>query len=167
MIPKPGKDPTDVSSYRPISLLSIISKVLEKLLHKRINKDMHQQDWIPRHQFGFRQAHCTVQQCHRLTDIINKALENHQYCTASFLDVSHSFDKVWHPGILLKIKQTLPPGYFHLLQSYSKIDISWQNLITQFHLDTQYIQAFPKVASLAHSFIHFIHPIFQLLGKQY
>jgi hypothetical protein len=37
MIPKPGKDPKDVSSYRPISLLSIILKVLEKLLHKRIN----------------------------------------------------------------------------------------------------------------------------------
>ena len=61
MIPKPGKDPTDVSSYRPIRLLLIISKVLEKLLHKRINKDMHQQDWIPHDQFGFRQAHSTVQ----------------------------------------------------------------------------------------------------------
>jgi hypothetical protein len=79
---------------------------------------MHHQDWIPRHHFGFRQAHSTVQQCHRLTDIINKALENHQYCTAAFLNVSKAFDKVWHPGILLKIKQTLPPGYFHLLQSY-------------------------------------------------
>ena len=79
---------------------------------------MHQQDWIPQHQFGFRQAHSTVQQCHRLTDIINKALENHRYCTAAFLDVSQAFDKVWHPGLLLKIKQTLASGYIHLLQSY-------------------------------------------------
>jgi hypothetical protein len=65
MIPKPGKDPTDVSSYKPISLLPRISKVLEKLLHKRMNKDKNKQDWIPHHQFGFRQAHSTVQQCHR------------------------------------------------------------------------------------------------------
>jgi hypothetical protein len=41
MIPKPGKNPTDVSSYRPLSLLLIISKVLEKLILKRLNKDMN------------------------------------------------------------------------------------------------------------------------------
>jgi len=104
MIPKPGKHPTDVSSYRPISLLPIISKVLEKLILKRINKDMNPQDWIPYHQFGFRQVHSTVQQCHRITDTINKALEDQQYCTAVFLDVSQAFDKVWHAGLLFKIK---------------------------------------------------------------
>jgi hypothetical protein len=92
--------------------------ITSPLIHKRINKDNNQQDWIPHHQFGFRQAHSTVQQCHRITDIINKALEDHQYCTAAFLDVSQAFDKAWHPGLLLKIKKTLPPGYFYLLKSY-------------------------------------------------
>jgi hypothetical protein len=108
MVPKPGKTPTDVSSYRPISLLPIISKVLEKLILKRINKDKNPHDWIPHHQSGFRQAHCTVQQCHRITDTINKALEDQQYCTAVFLDVIQAFDKVWHPGLLLKIKNPAP-----------------------------------------------------------
>jgi len=79
MIPKPEKNPTDVSSYRPISLLPIISKVLEKLILKRINKGKNPHYWIPHHQFGFRQAHSTVQQCHRITDTINKALEDQQY----------------------------------------------------------------------------------------
>jgi hypothetical protein len=51
MILKPGKDPTDVSSYRPISLLPTISKVLEKLIYKQINKDTGQQGWITHHQF--------------------------------------------------------------------------------------------------------------------
>jgi len=103
MIPKPGKNPTNVSSYRPISLLPIISKVLEKLVLKRINKVMNPHDWTPHHQFGFRQAHSTVQQCHRIKNTINKALEDQQYCTAVFLDVSQAFDKVWHPGLLFKI----------------------------------------------------------------
>jgi len=40
MIPKPGKDPTDVTSYRPISLLPVISKILEKLLLSRLTKDL-------------------------------------------------------------------------------------------------------------------------------
>jgi hypothetical protein len=53
-----------------------------------------------------------------LTDVINKALDDKHYCSAIFLDVSQAFDKFWHQGLLLKIKQTLPPGYFKLLQSY-------------------------------------------------
>ena len=73
MLPKPGKNPTDVTSYRPISLLPTISKVLEKLILKRINKELNPQDWIPNHQFGFRQAQSTIQQCHRVADTINKA----------------------------------------------------------------------------------------------
>ena len=71
MIPKPGKDPTDVASYRPISLLPLLSKILEKLLLKRIYNDTNLQNWVPSHQFGFRKAHSTVQQCHCITDIIN------------------------------------------------------------------------------------------------
>jgi hypothetical protein len=44
MTPKPGKQPTEVTSYRPISLLSIISKILEKLLLHRLLSDSHSQD---------------------------------------------------------------------------------------------------------------------------
>jgi len=117
MIPKPGKNTIDVSSYWPISLLTIISKLLEKLILKK-SIDVNLQDWIPNHQFEFRQAHSTVQQCHRITDVIYKATEDQQYCTAAFLDVSQSFDNVWHPGLLFKIKRILPSSYFNLLKSY-------------------------------------------------
>jgi len=118
MILKPGKQPTEFTSYRPISLLPIISKILEKLLLHRLLSNPHSQDWIPSHQFGFRKAHSTIQQCHHLTTIINKTLEDHQYCSAVFLDVSQAFDKVWHQGLLLKIQQTPPSNYFNILQSY-------------------------------------------------
>jgi len=100
MLPKPGKNPIAVTSYRPISLLPTISKVLEKLIRKRINGESNQQDWISNHQFGFSQVHSTIQQCHRVAHTISKALENRQFCTANFLDVSQAFDKVWNPGLL-------------------------------------------------------------------
>jgi hypothetical protein len=45
MIPKPGKNPTDVTSYLPINLLPIISKILEKLILKRIYKDANPKTW--------------------------------------------------------------------------------------------------------------------------
>jgi len=95
MILKCGENPIDVSSYRPISLLPTISKVLGKLgklILQKINKDLNLQDWTPDHQFGFRQAHSTVQQCHRITDVINKDKEIQQYCTAACLDVRQAFD---------------------------------------------------------------------------
>lgn len=118
MIGKPGKEPTNVMSYRPISLLPSISKLLEKLVLHRINEDLDPQEWIPDHQFGFRQAHSTIQQTHRIAHAINKAIENKQYCSAVFLDVSQAFDKVWHPGLLYKIKRILPTSYFNLFKSY-------------------------------------------------
>jgi len=108
MIHKPGKNTTDVSSYRPISLLPTISKLPEKLILKNINKDLNPQKWIPNHQFGFRQAHSTVQQCHRISDVFNKAMENQQYCTAAFLDVNQQM-----PLFCLyvrEIKQNVPDG---------------------------------------------------------
>jgi hypothetical protein len=96
MIQKPEKISTDVASYRPISLLPILSRILEKLLLKRMYRDTNLQKWVPSHQFGFRKAHLTIQQCHRITDIINKAFEEHKYRSAVFLDVSQASDKVWH-----------------------------------------------------------------------
>ena len=115
MLLKPAKPPTDVASYRPISLLPIISKILEKLILNRLTRF---QNWIPEHQFGFRKEHSTIQQCHRLSDSINRALEEREYCSAVFLDISQAFDKVWHPGLLFKINQTLPPKYYNILKSY-------------------------------------------------
>ena len=71
---------------------------------------------IPHHQFGFRHKHSTIQ-VHRLCRTIYIAFEAKQYCTSAFLDVSQAFDKVWHDGLLYKIKHTLPL-YYNLLRSY-------------------------------------------------
>ncbi|WP_333765272.1 hypothetical protein, partial [Streptomyces sp. IBSBF 2390] len=59
MIPKPGKPANDVKSYRPISLLPIISKLFEIFIQKRIQVYLERFNVIPNHQFGFRKAHAT------------------------------------------------------------------------------------------------------------
>jgi hypothetical protein len=53
-------------------------KVLVNFILKKKSVKIKQQDWIPNHQSGFRQTHFTVQQFHRTTDYINKAMENLQ-----------------------------------------------------------------------------------------
>jgi len=63
MVPKPGKNPNEVSSYRPISPLPILSKILEKLILTKLTNEPNSMDWIPWHQFGFRKNHSTIQQC--------------------------------------------------------------------------------------------------------
>jgi hypothetical protein len=54
MIPKPGKNPDDITSYRPISLLPILAKILEKILLQRLTPIIEKSKLIPSHQFGFR-----------------------------------------------------------------------------------------------------------------
>jgi hypothetical protein len=58
-------------------------------------------------QFGFRQRHSTIEQTHSIIRRINEALENKQYCSASFLDIPQAFDKVWHTGLLYKLRWPL------------------------------------------------------------
>ena len=166
MIPKRGKNPMDASSYRPISLLPIISKVLEKLILRKINKDLNPQDWIPHHQFGFREAHSAVQQCHRITSVINKTMENQQYCTAAFLDVSQAFDTVRHPGLLFKIKRLLPTRYYNLLTSYLNERQFEKKFNSEISTVFSSILVYPKEVSLALFSIHYTHPTCQHPGER-
>jgi hypothetical protein len=75
MIPKPGKPPHEAASYRPISLLPTMSKLFEKLLIKRLKPTIERKTLIPNHQFGFQSKHSTIDQVHRITNIIENALE--------------------------------------------------------------------------------------------
>ncbi|KMQ84275.1 pol protein [Lasius niger] len=118
IILKPGKCAEDVKSYRPISLLSIPSKILEVLFLKRLMPIIETNQLIPDHQFGFRQNHSTIEQIHRLVGKINTTFEQKKYCSAAFLDVSQAFDRVWHEGFLFKIKSLLPINFYDFIKSY-------------------------------------------------
>jgi hypothetical protein len=79
MLLKPGKPLENVPSYRPISLLSSLSKLLEKLLLKRLKPFIEEKNLISEHQFGFRNKYSTIDQVHRVTNVISKALEEKKF----------------------------------------------------------------------------------------
>jgi len=108
MVPKPGKPAHDVASYRPISILPIPSKVFEKLLLKRLRSDVDLSHLIPGYQFGFRPGHSPIQQPLRVVNAIATSLKECALCTAVFLDVAQAFYKMWHIGLLYKLKASLP-----------------------------------------------------------
>jgi hypothetical protein len=103
-IPKLGKNLSEVESYRPISLLPIMSKLFEKLILKHLKPIIIEKHLVPTHQFGFRDNHSTVDQVHRIADIIEKTLESKRLCSAVFLDVAQAFDRIWHNGLLHKLR---------------------------------------------------------------
>jgi hypothetical protein len=83
MIPKQGKPPNEVTLYRPISLLPIISTLFEKLLLKRLKPLIESKNLIPSHQFGFRDKHATSDQIHRITNIFERAYEENKICSTT------------------------------------------------------------------------------------
>jgi len=118
-IPKPGKPANETSSYRPISLLSSISKILERVLLNRINDHLEDNNIIPNQQCGFRTGRSTS---HQLIKVIKTAKENIKMKKSTgmiFLDVEKAFDRVWHNGLLYKmLKLNFPLPLIKTVRSF-------------------------------------------------
>ena len=110
MILKPGKDAKDVRSYRAISMLPVLSKLLETLFLKRFMEIVESNKFLPKHQFGFRKKHSTIEQVH--VEQIYKSFEKKEYFTLAFLDISQAFDRVGHDDLLYKLKKLVPTNYY-------------------------------------------------------
>jgi hypothetical protein len=93
-------------NYRPISVLTCFSKLLEKLMHKRLINYVEKHRILSEHQFGFRKNRSTEHAILELTDKISKAIDEGKYTVGIFLDLSKAFDTVNHE-ILIKKTSTL------------------------------------------------------------
>lgn len=119
MIPKPNSDPTLTSSYRPISLLSCIGKIFERILTKRIRDFLETNNLLPPTQFGFRPHRSTQDPLLKLTTDVTKSFNLNKCTLAIFLDIKQAFDKVWHAGLIHKIRGLGVPEHFSkLILSY-------------------------------------------------
>ena len=90
-------------NYRPISLLSNINKIYEKMMHSRRYNFLNIHNCIYELQFGFRENHSTIHALLSLTENIREALDNNNFACGIFIDLQKAFDTVDHSILLTKL----------------------------------------------------------------
>ena len=124
-----------ISNYRPISLLPIFSKIFEKIIFNNLYNYMDENHFFNPNQSGFRQGDSCVHQLISITHNIYKSFDINpsQEVRGIFLDISKAFDRVWHKGLLYKIKNFGIDGkLFVLIQSflsdrYQRVNLNGQS----------------------------------------
>ena len=96
-------DHTVCNNYRPISLLSNISKIIEKLVHKWQTTFLNKNAILYEKQFGFRNNHSTTHALLEITEKIKQACDAGQFACGVFLDLQKAFDTVNHTILLKKL----------------------------------------------------------------
>ena len=105
MLLKPDKLPSLTTSNRPISLISSIMKLFERVIEQRLRSHLEHIGFINKHQSGFRRAKSTDDHLFRLSQSIMESFNKGEHVVAAFLDVEKAFDNVWHNGLRYKIFQ--------------------------------------------------------------
>lgn len=99
-----GGDQTDMTNYRPIALVSNISKIFEKALKEKLENFLVQNNIISKNQYGFQKNISTVDAIYQLTSDVNDNLHNKKKCLTVFLDLRKAFDTVNHQRMLDKLE---------------------------------------------------------------
>lgn len=105
ILKKPSLDSTDVRSYRPISNLSVISKLLERSVARQLVHYLQSSNLLPALQSGFRAGHSTETAVLRVLSDLLRIVDSGDYAALVLLDLSAAFDTVDH-AILLRRLQT-------------------------------------------------------------
>ena len=121
------------NNYRPVSLLSCVGKVLEKIVFKHVFNFFRDNIVISAHQSGFIPGDSTVNQLLLLYHELCLAVDQQKEVRIIFLDISKAFDKVWHSGLLYKLKRAGIEGDLHdwfsdyLKNRYQRVVIQGQS----------------------------------------
>ncbi|GFV25010.1 RNA-directed DNA polymerase from mobile element jockey [Trichonephila clavipes] len=117
---KPGKNKNIPSSYRPISLLSTLSKITESIILTRLKEFLYINNIIYPNQYGFTNKLSTLHPLLNLTEAISEGFQSKKSTGAVFLDIQKAFDRVWLTGLTYKlINYKIPPPLVFLLHSYN------------------------------------------------
>ncbi|KAJ1149941.1 hypothetical protein NDU88_002739 [Pleurodeles waltl] len=119
VFPKAEKPLRDPANYRPISMLSGLSKLFKKVILACLSDFASSDNFLAKEKFGFRKEHYTNHQVLRVVDIISHGFNINKSTGVGFLDVVKAFDRVWHRGLIYKlIKLTFSSYLVNLLISY-------------------------------------------------
>jgi hypothetical protein len=109
-ITKPGReDSTDLSKFRPISLINTAGKVLEKPLIKLIMHHLHKTEFLNENQYDFTQKKNTIDKAVEARIFIKPQLEKGRVVIMVSLDVRRPFDSAWWPAILKGLRDAKCP----------------------------------------------------------
>ena len=109
--------PTEESNYRPISVLPILSKILEKAIHNQLKEYLEQNKLLLNSQFGYCARRSTEVAKTMFLDNIRKEIESGKLVRAAFMDLSRAFDTISHATLMTKLKSYGICG----------VDITWIN----------------------------------------
>ena len=105
VIPLHKGDSTDeLNNFRPISLLSIFDKIMEKLMHKRLYMFLEEHKILYEKQFGFQKKSSTAHSLIEITEKIRESIDNGKYGCGIFIDLKKAFDTVNHEILLKKLE---------------------------------------------------------------
>ena len=99
-------DENDFGNYRTISVLSCFSKMLEKIMYKRLFNPLSEHNLLYQKQLGFQQGHSTEHAIMQLIDQINDTFENNCFALGIFIDISKGFETVDHQILISKLKDS-------------------------------------------------------------
>ena len=92
------------SNYRPISVLPVISKLLEKIVYNKLEEHLQTNNILANEQHGFCKNKSTTTAVLSLTDEILKSFENKEYVVGVFIDLAKAFETVNHSILLGKLR---------------------------------------------------------------
>ncbi|GFV77841.1 probable RNA-directed DNA polymerase from transposon X-element [Trichonephila clavipes] len=97
---RPGKDPKNPLSYRPIALTSCLCKTLERMVNARFVYELEKNKCIPLFQSGFRKGRSTLDNIIQLESKIRNAFVRRNHLVSIFFDIEKAYDRTWRYGIL-------------------------------------------------------------------
>ena len=131
-------------NYCPVSLLSAVSKVFEKLVNNRIVDHLEKCGLFSDFQYGFRSSRSTADLLTVVCDRIDRAFNRSGATQTVALDISKAFDRVWYASLLHRLKSYGIPG-----QTFGLISSFLSNRQLQVVLDGKSSQEYPVNAGVA------------------
>ena len=114
-----GSDPKLPSNYRPISILSAFSKIMERCIYNRLMNYLTRSNFFNKYQFGFRPGHSTEHSIMVLLQFLNDAMDRDVIPATIFVDVKKAFDTICHLILLDKLDNCgIRGNALLLIQSY-------------------------------------------------